>query len=144
MDAEIRVRQFVDTNILMYAHDATAGRKHEVAKAMLLELWETHGGCLSIQVLQEFYVNVTQKIPVPLNRSKARQILTKLSQWIVHSPGVNDVLSAIDLQSEYAISFWDAMIVQSALRTGCTQIWSEDLSHGGVYGTVRVVNPFVE
>jgi predicted nucleic acid-binding protein len=144
MSAEEQVRQFVDTNILVYAHDNTAGKKFDIANEILLELWETHTGCLSIQVFQEFFVNVTKKIPFPMKCIDATRILEKLSQWNVHSPVVGDVLSAIDIQSRYSISFWDAMIIQSALKTGCSQIWSEDLQHGVVYGGVRVVNPFVE
>jgi predicted nucleic acid-binding protein len=134
--------QFVDTNILIYAHDLSAGQKHSQAKALIQELWQSREGCLSIQVLQEFYVNITQKVANPLPSEKAAQILADLSVWQIHSPTVEDVLTAIRLQSRYDISFWDAMIIASALRSGCQTLWSEDLNVGQVYDQVTVLSPF--
>lgn len=134
--------QFVDTNILIYAHDRSAGEKHIRARDLVSELWQTGEGCLSIQVLQEFYVNVTQKVARPLAPEAAAQIIADLSVWQVHCPGVQDVLDAIGLQARYRISFWDAMIVASALQLGCKTLWSEDLNPGQSYDQVRVLNPF--
>lgn len=134
--------QFVDTNILIYAHDRSAGEKHIRARDLVSELWQTGEGCLSIQVLQEFYVNVTQKVARPLAPETAAQIIADLSVWQVHRPGVQDVLDAIGLQGRYHISFWDAMIVASALQLGCKTLWSEDLNPGQNYDQVRVLNPF--
>ena len=133
---------FIDTNVLLYAHDHSAGIKCEIAKKLIEELWHKEQGCLSLQVLQEFYVNVTQKIPQPLDRNTARQIVSDLSQWHVHSPEVEDMLQAINLQQAYSLSFWDAMVIQSAARFGCKRLISEDLSHGQTYGNVQIVNPF--
>jgi len=134
--------QFVDTNVLIYAHDLSAGEKHRRAQELMRHLWQSQDGCLSIQVLQEFYVNVTQKVARPLPRDTASQIIADLSAWQVHVPHVNDVLDAIRLQGRYGISFWDAMIVASAIRLGCQRIWSEDLNPGQTYDQVTVVNPF--
>ena len=136
-------RHFVDTNILIYAHDWSAGIKHGQAQELLTELWETRTGCLSIQVLQEFYVNVTRKISLPLLPEEAAQIIANLSRWEVHRPSVNSVLEAIRLQTRHQISFWDAMILTSAQQLGCQVVWSEDLSAGQKYGSARVQNPFV-
>jgi predicted nucleic acid-binding protein len=141
--SEADALQFVDTNVLIYAHDRTAGIRHEQAKQLLRELWENRNGCLSIQVLQEFYVNVTQKVPRPLAPEEAAQIIADLSSWHVHQPGVKDVLDAIALQDRYQLSFWDAMIVASAIALGCKILWSEDLSSGRRYATMTVRNPFV-
>ncbi len=139
---EGRQQEFVDTNILIYAHDLSAGQKHIRAKALIRELWESRGGCLSIQVLQEFYVNVTQKVAKPLTSEAASQIISDLAVWQIHRPGVNEVLDAIRIQGRYKISFWDAMIVASAMHLGCETLWSEDLNPGQVYEQVVVTNPF--
>ena len=136
--------QFVDTNILIYAHDRSAGRTHQRAKALIQELWDSGGGCLSIQVLQEFYVNVTRKVARPLTPEAAAQIIGDLSVWLVHRPTVDDMLYAIRLQSRFQISFWDALIIASALQLGCPVLWSEDLNPGQVYEQVTVVNPFAD
>lgn len=134
--------QFVDTNVLIYAHDCSAGEKHIRARNLVRELWQSGEGCLSIQVSQEFYVNVTRKVARPLAPEAAAQIIADLSAWRVHCPGVEDVLDSIRLQSRYQISFWDAMIIASTLQLDCQTIWSEDLNPGQVYDQVRVLSPF--
>ncbi len=135
-------RQFLDTNVLIYAHDLTSGDKHKKADALLQELWHSDEGCLSIQVLQEFYVNITRKIASPLTPELAIQIITALSTWQVHSPKVSDLTDAARLQARYQISFWDAMILVSARQLGCQTLWSEDLSAGQDYEGITVRNPF--
>jgi predicted nucleic acid-binding protein len=134
--------RFIDTNILVYAYDRSAGRKHAAASRLVEQCWEDENGCLSIQVLQEFYVTVTRKIATPLEPQTARQIVSDLAHWRIHVPEANDVLQAIDMQQTYRLSFWDAMVMQSAAQLGCTQLLSEDLSHGETYGPVQVFNPF--
>lgn len=135
-------RQFVDTNILVYAYDISAGVKHELAESVLQSLWESRNGCLSIQVLQEFYVTVTRKILQPLSSAQALQIVTDLGSWRIHKPDVEDVIGAIQLQGRYDLSFWDAMVVHSANQLGCHILWSEDLNTGQVYQQARVQSPF--
>ena len=135
-------RQFVDTNILIYAHDSSAGGKHDKAKALVNELWQSGDGCLSIQVFQEFYVNVTRKLAIPLSPEAAIEIITDLSTWQVHSPNASDLIDAIGLQTRRQISFWDAMILTSARQLGCRTLWSEDLNAGQNYEGVEVRNPF--
>jgi len=137
-------RRFVDTNILVYAHDTSAGLKRERARALLEDLWETRDGCLSVQILQEFFVNVTRKIPKPLDPAAAREVIADLSRWHVHVPAADDVLGAIGLHQRIGISFWDAMLVRSAIEVGCGLIYSEDLSHGQSYDGACVENPFRE
>ncbi|MDO9131137.1 MAG: PIN domain-containing protein [Anaerolineales bacterium] len=134
--------QFVDSNILVYAYDLAQGEKREKAKARLLSLWESGFGCVSIQVLQEFFVNVTRKSEFPLSSEQAAQVIHDFSDWKVHRPGIKDVIAAIDLHQRYRISFWDAMILQSARQSGCSILWSEDLSEGEDHAGVKVVNPF--
>jgi predicted nucleic acid-binding protein len=144
MNADPQVTYFLDTNILFYAYDRSAGQKHNLAVQLVEGCWENENGCISIQVLQEFFVTVTRKLSKPLDLLTARQIVADLAQWRVHSPEVNDLLQALDFQERYQLSFWDAMIVQSAAHLGCKQLLSEDLNHSQVYGNVQVINPFKE
>jgi predicted nucleic acid-binding protein len=134
--------QFLDTNVLVYAHDKSAGEKHEQAKTLIQELWNSGTGCLSIQVLQEFHVTITQKVAQPLSVESAARIIEDLAFWKVYAPQAKDVLRAIDLQQRYKLSFWDAMIVWSATQLACSIIWSEDLNPGQVYEGAQLLNPF--
>jgi predicted nucleic acid-binding protein len=142
MNASPGMIYFLDTNILVYAYDLSAGEKHHLAGQLVEQCWENGNGCLSIQVLQEFYVSVTQKIARPLDHLTAWKIVSNLTRWRLHVPDGNDLLQAIDLQQSCRISFWDALVVHSAARLGCKQLFSEDLSHGEIYGEVQVINPF--
>lgn len=135
--------EFVDTNVLVYAYDTSAGSKRTRASDLLARLWSNRSGSLSIQVLQEFYVAVTRKIPRPLAHPDARSVIEQLAHWRVHAPGSMDVLRAIDLQTLHRLSFWDAMILQSAASLECARLWSEDMSHGQSYCGVSVENPFL-
>lgn len=142
MSAEA-TRQFVDTNVLVYAHDVTASDKHIRAKQLVADLWTDGTGCLSVQVLQEFYVTVTRKVQRPLDLNVAQQLVEDLGQWLVHSPTVGDIVEAIQLHQSARLSFWDAMVLTSAQKLNCTVIWSEDLNTGQVIGGVSVKNPFL-
>ena len=135
-------RQFVDTNVLVYAHDRSVGRKRTEAQQLLRNLWRSGEGCLSIQVLQEYYVTVTRKVANPLFPEQAKDIISHLARWRTHSPTATDILEAINIQTRYDISFWDAMIIQSAIRLKCERLWSEDLNAGQRYAGVTVANPF--
>ncbi len=144
MSAEARgdQRQFVDTNLFVYAHDESAGRKREIARDLIGGLWESRSGCVSVQVMQELFVNLTRKVPKPLSVREAAVLIEDLSAWTVHLPGVRDVLYAIELHERMEISFWDATILTSASSLGCRVLYSEDLSAGQTYDGVLVVNPF--
>jgi predicted nucleic acid-binding protein len=135
-------RRFVDTNVLVYAHDDSAGSKRDQARALVEQLWGSRDGCLSVQVLQEFFVTVTRKITKPVGAETAKAIVADLSRWYLHVPAADDVLAAIGIQQRTGISFWDAMIVRSAAEIGCTVLYSEDLNAGQGYSGVRVENPF--
>ena len=134
--------EFIDSNILIYAHDRSAGEKRGIALDLLGRLWRERAGCLSVQVLQEFCVNVTRKIPKPLGFEEAGNIVTSLGSWRVHSPSLADVTAALLRQKRFDISFWDSMILESASQLGCALVWSEDLNSGQLYGDVEVRNPF--
>jgi predicted nucleic acid-binding protein len=134
--------QFLDTNVLLYAHDQSAGEKQHRAGSIVAAMWESGNGCLSVQVLQEFYVNITQKVAQRLDKEAALQIVADLACWRIHVPDAADVLKAIEIQLVYKISFWDAMIIRSAQAMRCQTLWTEDLQAGQTIAGVRAVNPF--
>ena len=132
---------FVDTNILMYAHDSSAGEKHERAKALVEVLWRDRTGVVSTQVLQELTVNLRRKAGRPLDARATRGIVADYLTWQVVVNGGESILDALDLSERYQISFWDALVLHAAHTSGAEVLYSEDLSHGQTYGSVRVVNP---
>ena len=136
-------RQFVDTNILVYAYDVTAGEKRDRARALVEDLWQTRQGCVSVQVLQEFFITTTRKIPRPLDVPSAAHIIDDLAHWHVHAPGAGDVLAAIGIHQRTGTSFRDAMILRSAKELACQIVHSEDLGPGQDYEGVQVSNPLM-
>lgn len=136
-------KYFVDTNILMYAHDTSAGEKHERAKALVEELWRDRSGVVSTQVLQELSVNLRKKVRRPVDAKATRDIVADYLTWQVIVNVGESILDAIDLESRYQISFWDALVIHAAQMSGAEVLYSEDLSDGQTYGSVRVVNPFL-
>lgn len=135
-------KTFIDTNVLIYAHDTDAGAKHEVAKAVLRELWSERTGLLSVQVLGEFYVNVTRKISFPLSKDLARLVVSTYAIWCTETTAA-EIASAFRIEDESRIGFWDAMIVSSASNNGATRILSEDLNAGQRIAGILIENPFV-
>ena len=133
---------FVDTNILIYAEDRDAKLKHDVALALIVDLWESREGVVSVQVLQEFYVNVTQKLKKPLSAAKAKEIVEEYLTWTVVDNTGRMLVDAIDLQKKAQLSFWDSLIVQAAIQSGCDLLYSEDMNAGQRFASVTVVNPF--
>jgi predicted nucleic acid-binding protein len=133
-------KEFVDTNIFIYAFDRTAGRKRTIAVALLERLWSTRAGCVSLQILQEFYVTATSKLRMPAGDAALQ--VDRLGKWIVHRPSFDDVTSAISLHRGKSVTFWDALVLQSAMKLGCSMLWSEDLSDGQKWGDLVVRNPF--
>lgn len=135
-------RTFVDTNVLIYAHDIDAKSKHEAAKSVLRELWVERSGALSTQVLQEFYVNVTRKIPQPISKESARLVVSSYVIWCIDTTP-SEISTAFRIEDEYRIGFWDALIVAAALKSGASRILSEDLNAGQTIVGMRIENPFV-
>lgn len=135
-------RQFVDTNVLVYAHDHSAGAKRAVAGELVSGLVEARSAAISVQVMQELFVTLTRKIPRPMAGEEAAALVADLGALTVHAPGAGDVLRAVDIHRHSQVSFWDAVILQSASALGCDVVWSEDLSAGQSYGGVVVRNPF--
>jgi predicted nucleic acid-binding protein len=137
-------KSFVDTNILVYAHDRTTGLKHERAKALIEKLWDSGGGVLSTQVLQELCVNLRRKTARPLSVEETRRLVQDYSSWDIVVNTAEYVLQALSIEMRYKISFWDALILHAAGISGATVLYSEDIAAGQTYGSVRVVNPLQE
>ncbi len=135
------VRVFLDTNVLVYAYDKGTPGKQRRAQA-LLEAAIAEGGVISSQVLGEFHVVVTRKLPEPLTPSESLEIVTILSALETVPVDAGLVREAIQLQEKSQVAYWDALILAAANRAGCTVVYSEDLSTGQTYGCAKVVNPF--
>lgn len=135
-------RCFVDTNILMYAHDSSTGAKHERALALVEQLWQNRSGVVSTQVLQELAVNLRKKAKRTLDPKATRDVIADYLTWHVVVNNGESILEALDLESRYRVSFRDALVLQAAQASGAEILYSEDLSDGQQYGSVWVVNPF--
>ena len=133
---------FVDTNILVYAEDLDAGSKHALARDLITELWRSNQGVVSVQVLQEFFVTVTRKMPRPLGTEKARNIVEQYLTWRVVQNTGELLVGAIRRSSLLRVSFWDALIVEAAITERCDRLMTEDLNHGQKIGDLVIVNPF--
>jgi predicted nucleic acid-binding protein len=133
---------FVDANILVYAYDSSAGDKHRIAQKELADLWASGQGLISTQVLQEFYVSITKKVPRPVDPKQAKEIIQDLLQWKVMVNDGQAILEAIELQKKRRIGFWDALIVQAAIKGGAGVLLSEDFELGRRILGMTIRNPF--
>ena len=137
-------RIFVDTNILVYAHDVSAGDRHAKAFALMENLWEMETGVISAQVLQEFYVTVTRKIKNPLKPDETRAIIRNYLTWPVQINDPETTIRASEIGEKNSLSFWDALIVASAIQLQAKKIVSEDFNHGQIIEGILIENPFIE
>jgi predicted nucleic acid-binding protein len=133
---------FFDTNILVYANDVSSGNKQGMARKLITASMQAGNGSISTQVLAEFWVTVTKKLAIPLDRSLAERQLALLSSFSVVAVDLGLVLSAVKIQGRYGISYWDAQIIAATALAGCALIYSEDLKDGAAYDGIRVKNPF--
>ena len=135
---------FLDTNVLVYANDSAEPQKQRTARSLIKEALHLGNGVISIQVLSEFWVTVTQKIQVPLSFSIARRETELFGMMIIVNLDFSLFYDAVRLQQLYQISYWDAQIVAAAESAGCAVLYSEDLNAGQKYSSVQVVNPFLQ
>ena len=133
-------RSFFDTNIIVYSDDKSEPVKQRRAIELLAEHRRAGTGVVSLQVLQEYFVTVTQKLHV--EPSVARRKVELLAEFHVAAPQLTDVLAAIDLHRLHGFSFWDALILRMAHQAGCKVVFSEDLQEGRQVEGIHVVNPF--
>jgi predicted nucleic acid-binding protein len=138
MDGEI----FADTNVLVYSRDTAEPEKHRKARAWMTHLWTTRQGRLSYQVLQEFYVTVTEKLDPGLDRESARREVLSFASWRPVMLDARLFEAAWPIQDRYRLSWWDTLIVAAAQVAGCAYLLTEDLQDQQMLGTVQVVNPF--
>lgn len=133
---------FVDTNVLVYSRDARDTAKQKRAHDALSFLWRTKLGRLSFQVLNEYYVTVTKKLKPGLDRDSARADVRDLLAWKPQTHTDSSLKLAFDIESRYSVSWWDSLILSSAMEASCDTVYSEDLQHGMRFGGVTVINPF--
>jgi predicted nucleic acid-binding protein len=132
--------EFVDTNIFVYANDWSAGAKHAASIELLDDIWRRRAGALSAQMLAEFYAVAIRKLHMASEEAEAA--IRPLGAWKIHQAGHADILGAIRLQRYHKLSWWDAMVVNSAIQTDARILWTEDLQHGQRFGDLVVQNPF--
>ncbi|MCQ8783557.1 PIN domain-containing protein [Mangrovibrevibacter kandeliae] len=131
---------FLDTNILIYAALGQEDEQHRFETARRIVLMEDY--CTSSQVLAEFYVNVQKKGTPPLTAERAAEWVRVLARKPCQPVDAEVVRSGVALSRRYQISYWDGAILAAAERLGAHTVYTEDLSHGQSYGSVRVINPF--
>jgi len=136
----MNVRSFLDSNILVYTDDRANPAKQKVALALIERCRQNNQAVLSLQVLQEYFTITTRKLGVGV--SIARRKVELFAQLHLVATGLDDVLAAIDLHRLHQLSFWDALIVRSALQAGCSALYSEHLQDGRRLDGLQIVNPF--
>jgi predicted nucleic acid-binding protein len=131
---------FVDTNVLVYAHDLDAGKKHECAKRLISDFWHSKPvPWISVQVLQELLVTLQRKgVAAP----EARKTVEDYMRWRVVENDLTLLRAGMIEMERWQLSFWDGLILAAARTVGATTVWSEDLSDRQDYSGIRVVNPF--
>jgi predicted nucleic acid-binding protein len=134
---------FVDASILVYACDPGDESKREVAGALMDRLWRAQSGRTSVQVLNEFYTVVTRKIRKVMSPEEAWHDVEAFLEWNPQPIDTALLQQARSVESRFRLNWWDCQIVAAAQSQGCSILYSEDLHHGAVYGSVRVCNPFV-
>jgi len=136
-------KYLVETNILLYAHDRSAGVKHERARKLIEQLWTTGEGVLSTQVLQELCVNLRRKVIRPMPLEELRHLIEDYLAWEVVTNDATSVVEALDIEKRFKISYWDAFVIHAAWRAGAAVLYSEDLAQGQRYDSLQVVNPLL-
>lgn len=133
---------FIDTNILVYAYDNDEKTKNIIAKQIILDCWENKSGIISTQVLQEFYVTITAKLPKRLSLYEARELIKDYLSWPIEQVTPHDIIDATALQERYKFSFWDSLIITMAQKSSAEFLYSEDLQDGQKFGELTIKNPF--
>ncbi len=136
-------RIFIDTNILVYLFDADSAEKQKRSREIIADEDTISRIVISTQVLQEFYVAVTRKLAVPLDATHAERAVTDLSSLPVVQVDVSMILSAIKTSRNVKLSFWDSLIIESAISAGAKSLYSEDLQDGQKIGELQVINPYL-
>ena len=133
---------FVDTSVLVHAHDLDSGLKRAIAEQVLKQLWQDETGVLSTQVLQEFYAALTSGIASPVPRRAARDLIHAYGVWPVVTLDAADVLAASDFEERYRLNFRDALVVVAARKSGATLLLSDSLKPYRPITGLELQNPF--
>ena len=134
---------FFDTNVLVYALDSHEVRKQTLAIACFSRAIHEHTVTLSTQVLQEFYSITTRKLRPALTAAEAEQRVRHLCAFDVMGHGPQHIIAASELVQKHRLQWWDALILEAALRAKADVLYTEDLQNGQRFGALTVVNPFV-
>lgn len=135
---------FVDTGVLIRCEDHSEPHRQGLAEAWLEALWQRRAGRMSLQVLNEFYINATTNIKPPLPQGDARALIRRyVSGWNPWVVDAQTLETAWGVQARWGLPWWDCLIIAAAQQSACTTVLSEDLGHGAQYGAVTVVNPFM-
>ena len=137
-----RPLSFVDTNVLVYAFDKSGSPKKRAAQRLMNQLMEEDGLRVSTQVLQELFVTLTRKVSQRCSIAEALAVLEDLTAWPLVVVDFAAIRAAVGLADEAKISFWDALVVVAAVRTGAAVLYSENLNDGQEILGVRISNPF--
>jgi len=136
------VTRFLDTNILLYAISRAAVEAEKAQRA--LSLLEDDNWALSVQVLQEFYVQATRSTkPDRITHEQAVALIEAWLRFRVQEITVPVMQAALNTKRRHQISYWDAAIIEAARAAGCREVYSEDLTAGRDYDGIRIVNPFI-
>ena len=141
MTAE-KALSFVDTNVLVYAFDRSSSPKKQVVQRLMNELMEEDRLRVSTQVLQELFVTLTRKARQPCSSEEALAVLEDLTAWPLMVVDFAAIRAAVGLADQVKLSFWDALVVVAAARTGAALLYTEDLNDGQEILGVRISNPF--
>jgi predicted nucleic acid-binding protein len=133
---------FVDTNVLVYVRDSTEPAKQRQAAEWMASLWDTRRGRLSFQVLQEYYVAITQKLDPRRSLEEAREDLLSFQVWEPLVVNRQVLERGWEIQDRYGLSWWDSLIAAAALRSGSRWLLSEDFQDGQEMFGIQVLNPF--
>ena len=136
------VNFFVDTNILVYARDATETEKQPLAMLRMEYLWKAKSGRLSVQVLQEFYSIVTTKLKPGMEPRRAREDVLSLFAWNPAHINLDIIKDAWSILDKFKISWWDSLIISAAQALNCDYLLTEDLQENQIFGSVQVISPF--
>ena len=132
---------FLDTNVLLYALSTELGEARKAETA--LDLLNQAAGVLSVQVLQEFYVQATRETkPDRITHDQAVALITSWERFTIQEITLEIMHAALRTKKRFLISYWDAAIVEAARAAGCGRIYSEDLNDGQDFGGIRIENPF--
>ena len=133
--------QFIDTNILLYAISQDPAEQGKAKSAD--EILSGRDLALSVQVLQEFYVQATRASrPDPITHRQAVRLIESFRRFPVQDMTSAIVMAALDARERFQLSYWDSAIIEASRAMGCTEVLSEDMGNGQDYAGVRVTNPF--